>query len=396
MPPARSPVFLDADPGVNELIEPENDQDAGQQYVVRDEWHHPGVDLYRETGDFAALNDASFLDWYWLLYRVRNQDEMTREHTKHTRVFVTKMVGPLDILQVQQVCGGGVIEIRGHFAKKLRLRFEIDLAGPRIDYSKPAPAPVGSMAVPVAVPDGPSRTERILLRMVRENKAALDLLAQKVATPAAVAPQAVTDFRTVVDMADMLSKRANPSPEASTIATMLGMFEKGLGMASKMEGQPERSQTEIIIEKAAPMVERLLGAMLTARRQAPPRPGPAPRPAGPPPPPAPQAVHSEATVIENPATPDMDSIRMMTAVDSLARAVTESRTPDDFAASLEDILSADQLAVIRLSPADEVVRTVIEGAAGQYPVLETPGAKAYLAAVLTALKDESVEDVEIG
>ncbi len=346
----------------------------------------PELDLFRETGDMNVLSDAAFTDWSWIIYYLRTPDEMARLHTKEQRVLITKLVGPLDILQVQGICGGGSFEIRGTFEGRLRARLRIDLAGPKKDYNAPvAPTPAAVQAFAMRAPR--SRLERHVLRTLRRQGQVLEQLVARAgtpATPAAPGAQGIT-LTDIINLADKLAQRQNPAPEANTLNTVVDAFKQGMSLAQELGGGPERTQTEIIMEKAMPVAERLLGAILTGARRR--QPAPTPRPGSPPAPDPSAAVPGEAHVVEPESPPDLDTVRMMGAVDALARAIEARRPPEEFAATLEDLLSPDQLSVLLFSPQDEVIGSVL-AAAPKYPVLAGDGARAYLTAVLTTLKAE--------
>lgn len=386
---------------------PDGPLDEGEFEIIGD-FQHPGLELYRDSGDVAALADATFNDWSWIIYRLRSADEMVRDRNTRQRVLVTKMNGPLDILQVQAVCGGGVFEIRGFTGGRLRTRITQEIAGPHKDYNAAA-MPAAPMLPPTdaRVDSGPSRSERLMLRALRHQGALLEQLATRAAVPPpapAPAPGGIT-LETVIALADRLAQRQNPAPEATTLGHVVDAFKEGMHLSRELGGGPEKSTTEILIEKAMGPLERILGAMLTARpvmrRPGARPPGVAVPPggAGPVPPPA-AAEPSSATVIEpetaGDSDPDMDALRMRSAVDALARAITDGREPEAFAESLEDLLSPQQIGLVRFTPDEQAIGVIVQAAGGKYPVLETDAGRAYLAAVLTAIKHPEADEDEGG
>jgi hypothetical protein len=149
----------------------------------------------------------------------------------------------------------------------------------------------------------------------------------------------------------------------------------------------KRGTLEVVLDKLSPVLEKMATAMVTAPRPMMRRPGPAP-PAG-------VAVESQAQIVPNePDLPevDMDQIRMMSAVDSLSRAITGSVEPEDFAGDLEGILSPEQMHLLKSLPEDQVVSVILAAAGGRYPVLLAEPSKAYIGAVLKAVKEPPAED----
>jgi len=356
----------------------------------------PAFVSYRDSGDLEALNDATLNDWTWYIYRIRTADEMAREHTKHQRVFVTKLVGPLDVTEVQRICGGGVFEIRGFLKNRLLTARRHEIAGPVMHYG-PAPAgPArqvnGSAPVLEAAPP-PSDTRRLFRMIRRQNQALRAELAELRRAPAPAAPAPGPTITELFALADKIHERANPQPASGVVNEVIGSFRAGFELSKELKGEPERSTTEMMLDKGLPVLERLLGGFLAART-APRRPGPPPPPrssatvvndppaAAPPPPPAPPAPDAPG------GNPDEGSHRWATAIEALARQVSTGGDPIDFAATLEAILTPEDIDLIRRSPADAVLAQLRRLAGGEFPVLTTEGAAAFVREVVAELKRE--------
>jgi Mg/Co/Ni transporter MgtE len=88
----------------------------------------------------------------------------------------------------------------------------------------------------------------------------------------------------------------------------------------------------------------------------------------------------------------MDQVRMTAAVDALSRAITGEMEPADFAGSLQDILSPEQLHLLKALPEAQVTDVLLASAGGRYPVLLAESAKGYITAVLQELKSGSSPD----
>ncbi len=365
----------------------------------------PALNLYRESGDLQALNDASLNDWSWMVYRLRTPDEMVRDRSKHQRIFVTKLVGPLDVMELQRAVGGGVFEIRGFFNNRIQTCQRHELAGPIRTFAPAAPVTEsnGVHMRASAPPDG----TRMLRRMIRRQNRQLRQLGETVsalrAAPVpAPAPQSL-DVLQVFELADRIHARSNPHPEANVLDQMVSAFKSGMEVKREVDGEPARTLTDTLVDKGIPALERLLGTLLMTRRGAPPRP---PGPAAHPP--------SSATVVDNPATQDVAPAatpgvppaeppaggddadagghRWATAIEALARAVSEGQDPRDFSITLEAILQPQEIGILRLSPADQVTAMLRSRAGGHLPVLNSEATAVFVREVVTELNRPADED----
>lgn len=370
----------------------ENASDDGGTFEFLPNFEHEGLDRFRDSGDMAALHDASFNDWEWVIYRLRSPREMTDLQTRIQRVLIAKITGPLDVTHVQSLCGGGVFEFRGFLQNILRTRFTQELAGPPKHYAALAPtiatpASMASTPAPVAVVSDPERRMLRLIRMQRRQIAELAASVQQLAArPATPAPSAGMDLAALIEVADRLNARANPHPEANVLNQVVDAFQKGMDMRAALEGQPESSTVDKLIDKGMPAVERLLGTLLAPRMR--PRAAAAPAPVPPP---------SSAVVVETapeppaataPAAAEADDgrHRWATAIEALARAIAENDDPADFAVTLEAVLQPQEVEILVGSPDEATVAQVRANAGGAFPALNTDAGAAFIAAVLAELR----------
>jgi hypothetical protein len=372
----------------NRIVVPPTDGPSAQELadleMVDHEFHQPGLDLFRETGDYAALADAAFQDWSWTVYRMRSADEMVRDRAKSPRVWMGKLAGPLELAEIQSAYGGGSFEVWGYFDKNLRTRMRVDVSGPRKNFDE---RPITTESAPAAVsvataPAAPATDERVV-RMIDD----LARKVEKLSSGENAAPVGIT----IKDMIGLFQMFASQNPPANTgsesIKELVETFKMGVELGGEQSGG-KRGTLEVVLDKLSPVLEKMATAMVTAPR-------PMMRRPGPPPPPAGAAVEAETRVLPNePELPevDMDQIRMMSAVDSLSRAITGSVDPEDFAGDLEGILSPEQMHLLKSLPEDQVVGVILGAAGGRYPVLLAEPSKVYIAAVLKALKEPPAED----
>lgn len=363
----------------------------------------PAFISYKNSGDLQALSDASLTDWVWMVYRIRNADEMVRDRAKGVRVFVTKFSGPLDVMDVQRVCGGGVFEIRGFLNNRMLTCRRHELAGPIRTWTAPAanpdlPALIGA-AAPAAVPDGGTR--RLLRLLRRQQREQIELRAELRAlrsTPAPSPAASGPSFTELFELADRMHQRTNPAPEAGMVDQVIGAFRSGMELKREVEGDPARSTTELVLEKGLPVIERLLGGFLAsrggARRPAPHRSSaaivsdpPAAVPPANPPAPGPPAPGGQGD--------DEGAHRWQTAVDAMVRAMRDRVAPSDFAADLEAILLEDELRLLEVLPPASVLDNLRERAGGRFPELLEPGAETFLRGVIAELKNPTGDDDEV-
>ena len=373
---------------------------------------HPGLMLFRDTGDMAALQDATFNEWQWTVYRIRSQDEMVKNGSRFPRVFVTKSVGPFDIGALQQHFGGGVYEIRGVFEGYLRIRHREEIEGPRRQYDMPPARPAFSSYAPepAPVPVRVSETDTTLAKLLENQTRLLERLLDRAAAPAPAAAPAAPPLgiAEVLHLADRLNQRELPNPIGDTMKQVLDVFKMGMDMRGQVEGGPETTTVERILEKAMPTLENIAlgifanrGARVVRTPQGGPAPASAaaPRPAGtsglPEPPPV---IHHEpsAAVVEpaEPAATTTDgSHRWPAAIEAMANSIEAGDDPLDFPLLLERLLGDDELAVLKQSPDDGIIAHVRANAGGVFPVLNTDDSATWMRTMLAELRNPTEDEV---
>ena len=346
---------------------------------VDPDMQHEGLDLFREKGDIGALQHPSFSDWEWYVYRIRSPEEMRQQQTNRQRVTIGKLVGPLNLTDLMQLCGGGVFEVRGMFGGVMHSRIMQEFPGPirATSVVSPMVAAVSTLAgvqpspaPPVVAPDA---TARVLEKM-------LDRL-ERLESKAQPAPAGVT-VTEVMGLARQIAEMAGPRDGG--LDQTANALMKGIELARQVEGAPESSTTEKILDRAAPMLERLVGTLLTQRRPMPARNAPAP--------PRPATGSSAAVVDGQPVTPVEvvavgENYRWPAAIEAMAKAMGRGVEPGDFANTLADILDESELGMVRIGGADRVVQMIRDNAGARFPVLMEPAAETYVRAVLQALEE---------
>lgn len=389
----RAPVV----PVLDTNSAPESAADETGDVEIFDGPDIPGLSLYRESGDMAALSDANFGDWEWWVYRIRSTAEMQELRTKEARVLVLKLTGPLDVVELMRACGGGVFEIRGFFNHIMRTRIRREFAGPIKTYGT---EPVQTQSVTAKVnaapaPAAPNSEMAMMRRMIRRQNRVLEgltgLVQSRLATPAPAVVDPMAQLTAVLEIADRIHDKTNPKPEANVLGEVVNAFRSGMELRKEIDGEPEKSPTELVIDKGLPMVERLLGTFL-ANRRAPARPVP----------PAPPHPPSGAQVVDSPPPPssppkpaaavESGEHRWTTAIEAMARAMSEGEDAGEFAITLEAILQPAEIWLVRNASTEQVVATLRERAGGAFPVFGTDAAAAYIAAVKAALEDDSDDD----
>ena len=381
------------------------DDFAGQ--VV--EFEHQGLDLFRETGDMGALQDDAFRDWSWVVYRMRTPAEMAASGASSVRVFVCRTVGPFDVEALRRDFGGGVYEIRGTFDKHLRIRHTMEVEGPRRVYAPivEAPPPPTAPPPPVVMPqhhvaDYPDDIRRRL----ESNERLLERLLDRMSTTPAAAATPPPSLGDILALANQLNDRREqmPTPTSETVKELLNVLRMGMDLKSEATGGPETSMAERILDRALPSLERIAVGIFTApgRPRAPGAPAPA-RAGGPPAVPGsnlptpPPVVHqpSAAVVVETPAatspTPaatNDGAHRWPAAIEALAHAIERGDEPASFADTLDLLLAPEDLDMLAANPNAAVTAQLRAAAGGAFPVLETPGAEAFIAGVLASLRED--------
>lgn len=337
-----------------------------------------------ELGDVGELADSRYTEFSWTIYRLRSNDEISRNPQAGPRSLVTKRVGPIDILEIQKAFGAGIYEFWAYLdqndgqGKRLRFRRVYAVDGPRKDVMGNIPPPPAATAVDPALAAVLAALTRTLERL--DARAA-------VAAPAAAPAPAMQPFpfAELVQLSKLISDKATPALAGASITEMMGLVTQGIELGKSTQPGAEQSTVAVVLEKLAPSLERLAATLLT-RRPAPP---PQRRPAGGPVPSSAQVVNEP----EQPEPPSDDQTRMSAAIDALARAVIEQTPPDDFAFVLEHSLSREQVAMLRLGSTEQIMSQLAEsGATLKYPILATEAAAPYLDSVLAELRAPAPEE----
>lgn len=299
-----------------------------------------------EGGDVFDLVDARYADWKWYVYRQKAKAEMLAEPGSAPRVLVTKVLGPLDSMQIQEEHGGGVFEFWGFFDGKLRRRVTAEIAGPRKNYMAPpvvvttTPPPVAPAPAPFPDPYG-RRMDRL------EN-----LLEQLLTRPApAPPPPQGLGFEQAIQLFTMMQQSV--APPGGNIRELVEVFKLGAEVRNDIEPGAAKSTGEMVLDRLVPVAERLATVIMsrtqppTVRRPAPPPPGPSGHPA---------VTTSSAQVVDEtpaataaPPASDEDveaQSRIIVLVGAVVRAIQEKRDPEDFAVTVDEILSPDEVALL--------------------------------------------------
>jgi hypothetical protein len=335
-----------------------------------------------ELGDVGELADSRYTDFSWIIYRLRTPEEISRMPQAGPRSLVTRRVGAIDITEIQREFGGGVYEFWAFLdhndgnGKRLRFKRTFSVESPRKD-PVPPPAPVSP------APTAPADTQ--LAAVLGGILRTLERLDARAAQPAPAAPAVQPfPFNELVQLTKLLADRSTPALAGASVTEMMGLVSQGIELGKATQPGSEQSTVAVVLEKLAPSLERLAATLLTRRPPPPPR-----QPAG-------GAVASTAHLVndpEPPPPPSDDETRMTAAIDALARAVIERTPASDFAFVLEHILIPEQVAMLRLGSAEQIMAQLSEGGATvKYPILATEAAAPYLDAVLDELRSQDRDE----
>jgi hypothetical protein len=342
----------------------------------------PQVIEVPQAGDLEHLANAE-QEWRWVVYRKLRPEERST-FAGALRVILGKLEGAVDIEQVRRDWGGGTFEFWGSIAgepnARLRVKHEISLAGPIKSLTGPEP-PTPVQAVTQNGNGNSAELVKILERI--ESRLAAP-------PPAPVAPQGLT-LKDVLGLIPILRGDPPPPPPnaQAQVSDLLGILKTGIELGTQREpGEPQDMGT-LILEKALPAIERVATAIATRR--------PAPRPgvAGP----RPNPTDSSAEVVGEPVIPGAvvshdeqeSEARILTLVSSMARAVTQETDPIDFADTVERILNPEELFWLKSSTPEKLQEEIRTRIGERYPVLATPNAREYLEALLSELRNPTLE-----
>lgn len=359
---------------------PADDAPAGLERPQGDDQPGNGPD---DLGDLFALADESYRDAVWYVWRRRLPgDAVDKRSNPNAPIYVAKVVGPVDIDDLAKMTGGGSFRLCGYRGgeKFIERPFEVD--GPRKVYPADVKAEPTAAAPVAAVPDQSQAIAAVIERM-------FDKLEQKLSTSQQSngSGNALT-VKDAIELAKMMRGEPQASPDAAVVQTYVGILKDGIALGAQREAAGG-TDWAAVLEKGTPLLEKLVTGILT-RRQAPPmRRAPGAQPAR-------SASHAE--VVQEPAAtapvdpPAGESPRMTAVVEGLARAVDEMGTeneiePADYAATVEHILNPAECSMLRITTTDTLMGE-LASVADRFPSLATPQARAFVDAVLTALRSE--------
>jgi len=366
-----------------EVIEP----DTVEQVVV-DELEEAEAEQ-AAVGSLFSLQGPEFSDIEWSIHRYRNRQETALDPSGNKHEWVADVVGDLHGADLVAQVGGGTFRFLGYRSspdgkyKRIVHNKLITLAGPRKNFAwEPPPAQI---VAPAAQPQNDA-----LARLLEKINERLDRIER---TP----PPAPPPGPTLKDMAETMVLLKSLNPEAPPVANAdreivnayVEVLKQGIALGQVREPVEEGgTDWAKVLETASPLVERIF-----TRRQ-PPRPQGRPVSSAQPAPPG-EGTPQQAPTEEPPGDP-AERARWLVLIDSLARALTTREDPADFADRVESILNEDEVTLLRLSKAEEIVAQLEAHAGERYPVLATPGAKDYVAKVLAELNSAPSDEPEPG
>ena len=334
------------------------------------------------VGDLISIQGPEFDNVSWSIWRHRTRQEMMNDNSDEKLEWVADRTGQLHGTDLVELIGGGTFNMRGYVPRSdgrgVRLKFNrtVAIAGPRRNFSAAiAPAP----AVASANGNGAlSRSERIMLRMMKEMRSSLEAISKGSNTSAPAPPSLKDMAETMKVLHDMGGGRAAPKdPDKEVVSGYLEMIQKGIDLGREREPLPGGETSTgpdwgKIAETGMQLLDRLLARAAQQRAQA----MRGSRPHAP----------SAATVVDEtpaPAVAPAEEHRWATAFESLAGAITDGEDPADFALTLSRILNKTELAEARFTPEKLLPR--LQAAAAQFPVLATDPGQLYVNAVLMEL-----------
>jgi hypothetical protein len=364
-----------------DVIEPEIEQ------VVVDEIEEAEAEQ-AAVGSLFSLQGPEFSDIEWSIHRYRNRQETALDPSGNKHEWVADVVGDLHGADLVAQVGGGTFRFLGYRTspdgkyKRIVHNKLITLAGPRKNFAyEPPPAQI---VAPAAQPQNDA-----LARLLEKINERLDRIER---TP----PPAPPPGPTLKDMAETMVLLKSLNPETPPVANAdreivnayVEVLKQGIALGQVREPVEEGgTDWAKVLETASPLVERIF----TRRRPQGPPTGSRPVSAAQPAQPGdgtPQSVPTEEQ--GDPA----ERARWLVLIDSLARALTQREDPADFADRVESILQEDEVTLLRMSKAEEIMAQLAAHAGERYPVLATPGAKDYVAQVLAELNSAPSDDSE--
>lgn len=337
----------------------------------------------------------------WSIHRLRTRSEMADDAGRGKRLeWVHDCVGEIRGSELVPMIGGGTFNFRGYVPRDdgngVRLAFNevVTLAGPRKDFSRVEAAAAVAPSTPVAPVSNGDPTARMLRRMLREQREDRERMTRALERLSERPAQSSDLMQMIAGMRAMDEMRGDHQPAVDPLSFAKEFLTTHLaGVSSGVEigrgqppGDPDAAPNYVpLIEKAIDVLGPVLGRAMSRGRPMP--------PGGPPP-------RSSARVVEDPPAPAHQAAaeparaptpahRWHTAIEALYRAQLHGKDPADFAESLEDMLDPDEIGMMKLASADDVLTTPqLADVLKQFPALSEHQGRVYLGAVLTALRAE--------
>ena len=348
------------------------------------------------AGDIVLLDDPLFNGYKWSIWRRRLAEEIARDPDGGEWERVTVKTGPLDEEWTQANLGGGTFDLRGYFdsgdgnGKNMKRRVLVTIAGPRKNFAAAPPTPAA-----LVVPNGAglSRSERILIKMLRAMDQRLERIERAPAVPTAptAPPPTMREMvETMVALETLRSKTGPAAPQTDSQFLQLAMdtLRQGIEIGQSRDPAPAGdggTDWSKVAEMALPVIDRMIAHR--QGRRVPPR-----APSGA------EVVSSTPTAPAPPAPPDPEtprvSHRWVTAIESLARAVLLGEDPVEWAYWLQSTLEPSEFGLLRLGDVDRVMTDVraVAGTREELAILHTDHAREFVAAVLDEIKNPTAED----
>lgn len=341
------------------------------------------------VGTLIALESPEMEGITWSIFRLRTRAEIHADTSGQQEEWVADREGPLRASDLQQELGGGTFHFLGYVAredgrgKRIKINKKVALTGPRKDFNAAPPPPPAAPATPPGIDP--------VLKLILENQQRqLDSMNAKLEALRAPASSGLTVDH-LIRLAPLLKGEKSESA-GQMFQAMMTAFDKGLDLGAQREPSAEPSTAETVMKYMIPALEKVatvFASRVRVRAQA-----PVPRP---------PAAPSSATVVEpEPAAPngngngaaaDDGAHRWTAVIEAMARAIVAGKDARDFAPTVADILEPAELFMVRGWSVDQLIAQLkAVGAMAQYPVLDTPQAQAFLAALLEELRNPSEDE----
>lgn len=350
------------------------------------------------AGDVTMLSGDAFADYTWSIFRQRTRAEQSDGGQPWE--YWCRKTGPIDLEQLQSEVGGGTFELRGYRKlgtgsgrRGLKKRVTVTLRGDRQQSESPSsPTPT-----PPTAPTTTSSSDPIV-RLIERMDERMDRMQEAVLMLArGSSSQSTGSIRDIAEVMKVLNEIRQPAardPDLEVVKTLMGVFQQGISMGQQREPAPigDGPDWNGIVNTAAPIFNKVVDVFVESRKRQ------TIRRAVPPTTPSRAEVVGDPEPAETVAPePDMRQVRMMALMDALARAIERRLDPADFADTVADSLPADELAPFLTNPPELVVAEIARVGI-RYPAIATDAGKAYIGAVLQALRsggevtDDDAED----